>query len=153
MVAEVGSAPGGTEVDSHQWLLRSNQDTRSAACHSARTFERARSGLQPVLHWQHLTADTERLLGDDHPDTLTSRNNLATSYQQAGRTPEAIVLQERVLTDRESILGPDHPDTLVSVATSPRPTGKRDAPPRRSCSKNGSSPTARGSSATTTQTP
>nr|BEK63595.1 hypothetical protein KPHV_08220 [Kitasatospora purpeofusca] len=75
-----------------------------------------RAGLfhTAVTHWQHLTADTERLLGDDHPDTLTSRNNLATSYQQAGRTPEAIVLLERVTADRERILGPDHPDTLVS---------------------------------------
>ncbi|MFD4905227.1 tetratricopeptide repeat protein [Kitasatospora purpeofusca] len=65
-----------------------------------------------VTHWQHLTADAQRLLGDDHPNTLTARANLASSYARAGRTGEAIVLEEWVAADRERILGPDHPDTL-----------------------------------------
>ncbi|WP_327075564.1 tetratricopeptide repeat protein (plasmid) [Kitasatospora purpeofusca] len=67
-----------------------------------------------VTNWQHLTADAQRLLGHDHPDTLTACSNLASSYWQAGRTGEAIVLEERVAADRERILGPDHPDTLVA---------------------------------------
>jgi len=32
-----------------------------------------------------VVADSERLLGDEHPDTLTARSNLAFSYWQAGR--------------------------------------------------------------------
>nr|BEK71182.1 hypothetical protein KPHV_84090 [Kitasatospora purpeofusca] len=67
-----------------------------------------------VTHWQHLTADAERLLGANHPGTLTARGNLASSYGRAGRTAEAIVLEERVLADRERLLGGDHPDTLTA---------------------------------------
>ncbi|HEX8344626.1 MAG TPA: toll/interleukin-1 receptor domain-containing protein [Actinoplanes sp.] len=61
-----------------------------------------------------LVTDLERVLGDDHPDTLGSRNNLANAYQDAGRTDEAIALHTRTLTDMERILGDDHPDTLTS---------------------------------------
>jgi Tetratricopeptide repeat len=59
-------------------------------------------------------ADSERVLGADHPDTLTSRHNLAGAYQAAGRLEEAIPLYERTLADRERVLGADHPDTLTS---------------------------------------
>ena len=59
-------------------------------------------------------ADSERLLGTDHPDTLTARHNLANAYQAAGRTTEAITLHEQNLADRQRVLGPDHPRTLTS---------------------------------------
>jgi hypothetical protein len=59
-------------------------------------------------------SDSERLLGDEHPDTLTARANLAVSYWQAGRTGDAITLQERVLSDSERLLGDEHPDTLTA---------------------------------------
>ncbi|HEX8345722.1 MAG TPA: tetratricopeptide repeat protein, partial [Actinoplanes sp.] len=62
--------------------------------------------------------DRERILGDDHPDTMQSRGNLAIAYRAAGRTDEAIALHTRTLTltltDMERILGDDHPDTLRS---------------------------------------
>ncbi|MFE7559936.1 tetratricopeptide repeat protein [Kitasatospora sp. NPDC057500] len=48
-----------------------------------------------LTHWQHLAADAERLLGDEHPDTLTALGSLAASYWQAGRTGEAIGIKER----------------------------------------------------------
>ncbi|MFB8171343.1 tetratricopeptide repeat protein, partial [Kitasatospora purpeofusca] len=48
-----------------------------------------------VTHWQHLATVAERLLGDDHPDTLTACGNLATSYGRAGRTGEALDRVER----------------------------------------------------------
>ncbi|MFJ8436007.1 tetratricopeptide repeat protein [Kitasatospora sp. NPDC094019] len=67
-----------------------------------------------VTYWQSLAADAERLLGDDHLDTLISRANLALSIQRAGRTGEAIDLLEWVLADRERLLGDDHPDTLTA---------------------------------------
>ncbi|MFM9594175.1 tetratricopeptide repeat protein, partial [Streptomyces scabiei] len=57
-------------------------------------------------------ADRERILGQDHPDTLRARHNLAVSYSTAGRTQDALDLHEQVLADRERILGQDHPDTL-----------------------------------------
>ena len=59
-------------------------------------------------------ADSERILGPDHPDTLRSRNNLAGAYEEAGRLDKAIALYERNLADSERILGPEHPDTLRS---------------------------------------
>ena len=58
----------------------------------------------------------QRLLGDEHPDTLTARANLAVSYSQAGRTTDAIALEERVLTDSERLLGDEHPATLMARA-------------------------------------
>jgi tetratricopeptide (TPR) repeat protein len=59
-------------------------------------------------------ADTERVLGPDHPDTLASRNNLAGAYESAGRLEEAIGLYEQTLTDQQRVLGADHPQTLAS---------------------------------------
>jgi Tetratricopeptide repeat len=59
-------------------------------------------------------ADSERVLGADHPDTLGSRNNLAYAYQDAGDLGRAIPLYERTLADSERVLGADHPDTLTS---------------------------------------
>ncbi len=72
------------------------------------------SRAQAVEYGKPLVADSERLLGADHPNTLTSRNNLASAYQAAGRVSEAIPLFERALADCERLLGADHPDTLTS---------------------------------------
>ena len=43
------------------------------------------SAPQAVAVGELLSADFERLLGPDHPDTLGSRNNLAAAYQAAAR--------------------------------------------------------------------
>ncbi|MFD7416427.1 tetratricopeptide repeat protein [Kitasatospora purpeofusca] len=83
---------------------------------SGTSLLRAGLSFAAVTHWQRLTTDAERLLGDDHPDTLLARGNLAASYWEAGRTNDAITLGERVSADRERILGPEHPDTLTSHA-------------------------------------
>jgi hypothetical protein len=56
-------------------------------------------------------ADSERLLGPEHPDTRRARANLAYSYYQEGRTSEAITMFELVLADSERLLGSEHPDT------------------------------------------
>jgi len=61
----------------------------------------------------------ERVLGQDHPDTLTSRNNLALAYQDAGRAAEAIPPFEQTLADRQRVLGQDHPHTLTSRNNAP----------------------------------
>ncbi|WP_268812623.1 tetratricopeptide repeat protein [Embleya scabrispora] len=91
--------------DGHAVLYRTGHSLNDAGLHNASTS-----------HWRRTTADAERLLGAEHPDTLTARANLAVSYWQVGRIGEAIDLQERVLADSERLLGPEHHDTLKSRA-------------------------------------
>ena len=69
---------------------------------------------QAIDAGEAVAADSARLLGPDHPDTLASWNNLAIACQEAGRKAEAVRLHERALAGRERVLGPDHPDTLAS---------------------------------------
>ncbi|MFB7216628.1 tetratricopeptide repeat protein, partial [Streptomyces sp. NPDC056255] len=79
------------------------------------------------VYWARLAADCERLLGDEHSNTLDARTSLASSYQQAGRTNEAITIEERVLADCERILGDEHFYTLTAranLATSYQQAGR-----------------------------
>ncbi|MFI1177509.1 tetratricopeptide repeat protein [Streptomyces melanogenes] len=70
--------------------------------------------VDPAVHaLQRALAVRERVLGEDHPDTLTSRNNLASAYEAVG-DGRAIPLFEGILAVRERVLGEDHPDTLSS---------------------------------------
>jgi tetratricopeptide (TPR) repeat protein len=90
-------------------------------------IELSDSAPQAITVGEPLTADLQRLLGPDHPDTLTTRDNLAVAYQDAGRVAEAIALFEQVLAAREQVLGPDHPDTLTTqdnLATAHRDAGR-----------------------------
>jgi tetratricopeptide (TPR) repeat protein len=57
----------------------------------------------------------QRLLGNDHPDTLTSANNLALALSELGQYERAHRLDEDTLTRRRRVLGDDHPDTLESA--------------------------------------
>jgi RNA polymerase sigma factor (sigma-70 family) len=70
--------------------------------------------LQAIAVGEPLTADLERLLGPDHPDTLNSRNSLAAAYLAADRVADAIPLFEQTLAVLHRQLGRDHPDTLTS---------------------------------------
>jgi hypothetical protein len=79
--------------------------------HAYRTVGRI---AEAIPLFERVLADSERVLGKDHPDTLTPRAGLAVTYQDEGRTPEAISLDEQTLADSERILGTDHPDTLTS---------------------------------------
>ncbi len=72
------------------------------------------SSAQAIEYGPNLIADSERVLGPDHPDTLTARSNLAIAYREAGRLDEAIPLLERSFADSERILGPDHSGTLAA---------------------------------------
>ena len=63
---------------------------------------------------ESLTADLERVLGPDHPDTLNARNSLAAAYQAADRAADAIPLFEHILVAQQRVLGPKHPDALTS---------------------------------------
>ncbi|WP_050490872.1 MULTISPECIES: tetratricopeptide repeat protein [Streptomyces] len=65
-----------------------------------------------AIYWQRLAAESERLLGSEHPDTVIAWANLAASYGRAGRTEEAIGIEERVVAVRERLLGSDHLGTV-----------------------------------------
>jgi tetratricopeptide (TPR) repeat protein len=69
---------------------------------------------QAIDAGEAVAADSARLLGPDHPDTLASWNNLAIACQEVGRKAEAVRLHERALAGRVRTLGPEHPDTLAS---------------------------------------
>jgi Trypsin-like peptidase domain/Tetratricopeptide repeat/NB-ARC domain len=56
----------------------------------------------------------ERMLGDEHSNTINARVNLAASYRADGRVNDAIKLEELVLTDRERLLGTEHPDMITA---------------------------------------
>jgi tetratricopeptide (TPR) repeat protein len=87
------------------------------------------SFAQAIEYGQELVADSERVLGQTHPDTLGSRSDLADAYQAAGRLDEAVPLFERTLADRERVLGETHPSTLGSrdnLAAAYRDAGRLD---------------------------
>jgi tetratricopeptide (TPR) repeat protein len=60
-------------------------------------------------------AGYQRVLGDDHPDTLQSMNNLAGTRLALGDFDGARELYEQALSGRQRVLGDDHPDTLSSM--------------------------------------
>ncbi|MCX4404354.1 FxSxx-COOH system tetratricopeptide repeat protein [Streptomyces sp. NBC_01764] len=93
------------QPDLHPVLYRAGMSLLGAGVYAA-----------AVTHWQRLAVDAERLLGDEHPDTLAARGILTDSYRRAGRTAEAIALGERVAADAERLLGDDHPTTVRAYA-------------------------------------
>jgi len=72
------------------------------------------SFAQAIEYGQELVADSERILGKTHPDSLGFRNNLAGAYRAAGRLDEAITLFERTLADQQQVMGGSHPSALAS---------------------------------------
>ena len=65
-------------------------------------------------HLQRALADSVRILGQDHPQTLIARGNLTLAYQTAGDLGRAIPLHEQNVADLVRVLGEDHSDTLAS---------------------------------------
>ena len=57
---------------------------------------------------------SEKVLGEEHPNTATSYNNLAGLYESQGRYEEAEPLYKKALGIREKVLGEEHPDTAIS---------------------------------------
>ena len=100
-------------------------DTVAHACLSAGLLDQA------ITLFEKNLADSERILGPDHPDTLTSRNNLAGAYRAAGRHHEAITLFKDTLEVCEEVLSPGHPLTTrvrKSLETLERETNQPPAP-------------------------
>ncbi|MBM2616615.1 tetratricopeptide repeat protein [Actinoplanes sp. LDG1-06] len=59
-------------------------------------------------------ADSERLLGPDHIDTLARASHVAISLWSLGRHREAFDRQTQAFQASARVLGPDHPDTLAA---------------------------------------
>jgi tetratricopeptide (TPR) repeat protein len=102
--ALVDHAPPDSDTKTTAYLL----NVAGAFVHYQGQPARAAGYLQRAL------ADRQRILGQDHPDTLTSRGNLASAYRAAGELGRAIPLDEQTLADSVRVLGQDHPDTLIS---------------------------------------
>jgi tetratricopeptide (TPR) repeat protein len=75
---------------------------------AAANFSRAIDLAKRVL------TDHERMLGNDHPDTLRSRGNLADVYKSAGMMSEAVPLYEQTLASQERLLGAGHSDAMIT---------------------------------------
>jgi hypothetical protein len=61
----------------------------------------------------------QRVLGDDHPDTLRAALNLAAGLWLLGEHQQARELHEDTVVRYRRVLGDDHPDTLASVDVLP----------------------------------
>jgi Tetratricopeptide repeat len=90
----------------------------ATACHAAAAIlrhltEPGDSLPLAIAIGEPLTADLERLLGPDDPDTLSARSSLARAYRETGRIADAVPLVERNLAAEERLLGADHPSTLA----------------------------------------
>ena len=63
---------------------------------------------------EQVVAARERLLGEEHPDTLASKDSLASTLRAQGDLAAARRLQEEVVTALRRLLGKEHPATLAS---------------------------------------
>jgi hypothetical protein len=83
-----------------------------------------RPSAEAIPLYERTVADSERLLGDTHPDTLNSRNNLVYAYRAAGRLAEA----EGSSWSDPGIMGPRvaSQPTATAPAQQPRHPARRD---------------------------
>jgi tetratricopeptide (TPR) repeat protein len=58
---------------------------------------------------------SQRVLGDEHPDTLGAMNNLAGLLQSQGKYELAEPLLINCLEARRNVLGDEHADTITSM--------------------------------------
>ena len=58
-----------------------------------------------------------KLLGQEHPDTISAICNLANTYHCLGNYAKAEKLQIQVLDLRNRCLGQEHPDTITAMVT------------------------------------
>ena len=80
-------------------------------------FENARGSyrLAAADHRREVIA-RERLLGEEHPDTLSSKANLAKALYGLGDLEAARALNEQTLDTQRRVLGDEHPETLSSMS-------------------------------------
>ncbi|KAH8746822.1 P-loop containing nucleoside triphosphate hydrolase protein [Hyaloscypha sp. PMI_1271] len=59
--------------------------------------------------------DRQRILGEEHPDTISAMNDLANALGNQGQLDEAAKMHEEVLEKRRRILGKEHPSTISAM--------------------------------------
>jgi tetratricopeptide (TPR) repeat protein len=64
--------------------------------------------------WAEVASASDRLLPQDHPDTLMASGRAAAACLAAGRWSAAVAWYQRVLTDQNRIAGPEHQDTIAA---------------------------------------
>ena len=67
-----------------------------------------------VTWWRALAADSQRLLGPAHPDTLVAGGQLAGALLAAGRPAEAVTWFRWLASSLAGMLGPDHRGTIAA---------------------------------------
>ena len=84
--------------------------------HNAAVYLWSRGQYQQALPLQNQAlAGLQRLLGEDHPDTLQSMYRLAVTRRDHGDLQGARRLHEQTLIGLQQVLGEDHPETLRSM--------------------------------------
>ena len=85
--------------------------------HGYGTYLHAIGGLNLSRHYlERALRISQKLLGDEHPDTLTSMGNLASTLKAQGDLARAREQMEQVLEIHRRILGDEDPDMLISMA-------------------------------------
>ena len=57
-----------------------------------------------------------RLLGEEHPDTILAMGGLAITYHRLGKYADAARLEVQVVDVRKKIFGEEHPKTVTAMA-------------------------------------
>ena len=68
----------------------------------------------------------QKILGDEHPNTITAIANLAITLGDQGKLEEAAAMEREVLEKRRKILGDEHPDTITAMANLAAILGAQD---------------------------
>ena len=58
---------------------------------------------------------SNRILGEEHPDTIWAMGNLAITYDSLGKYADAEKLQIKVLDMRNRLFGKEHPDIISAM--------------------------------------
>ncbi|MBD8527908.1 tetratricopeptide repeat protein [Pseudomarimonas arenosa] len=70
---------------------------------------------ESLAQQQQALSIRQRVLGEDHPDTLNSLANLASLLAAQGKLEEAEALHRKALEQSRQLLGEESPDTLTSI--------------------------------------
>ena len=81
---------------------------------AGQSLDDARLTGPAVDWWRGLAADSNRILGPGHQDTIQAAGLLADALLAAGQAAEAVTWSEWVLAGRASMFGPDHPSTIAA---------------------------------------
>jgi len=79
---------------------------------AGQSMDSARLTGPALAYWRELAADSERVLGRGHLETLAACGYLGEALMAAGQATEAISWFQRVLDGRVGVLGPDHPGAI-----------------------------------------